>query len=214
MATCHWDSHVATLPWDSVGNYKPILLTGREWKKMSTEPTGIAMEPMAEQRPAIARRDDGSYVLSMSTLLRRNQEDVFAFLSDAANVERITPSWVKYRIVTPMPVEMREGALFDYAMRIRCFRLKWRTEITEWSPPYSFADTQARGPFTEWRDRHVFTQVDAQTTVVRNEVVYRVPGGAPIHRLLVRRDLLRIYRHEQRMVHKLLEGEADIQSGQ
>lgn len=168
------------------------------------------MENLTDKSPEITRRADGTYVLTMSTLLRRDRQEVFAFLSDAANVERITPPWVKYRIVTPMPVEMREGAVFDYAMRIRCFRLKWRTEITEWSPPHSFADTQARGPFTEWRDRHVFTEMDDQITVVRNEVVYRVPGGAPVHRLLVRRDLLRIYRHEQRMMHELLESGAGI----
>ena len=173
---------------------------------------GPGMEALTERSPEITRRADGSYLLTMSTLLRRTRADVFSFLSDATNVDRSTPLWVKYRIITPMPVEMQEGAIFDYALRIRCLRLKWRTEITEWSPPESFTDTQARGPFTEWRDRHVFTEMDGQTTMVRNEVVYRVPGGAPVHRLLVRRDLLRIYRHEQRMMHELLDGRAARQS--
>ena len=168
------------------------------------------MESAAEQAPEITRRSDGAYVLTMCTLLRRSRAEVFATLSDATNVNRITPSWIRFRIITPMPVEMREGAVFDYALRIRCFPLRWRSEITEWLPPHSFADTQVRGPFAEWRDRHIFTEVDSQTTIVRAEVVYRVPGGAPVHRLLVRRDLLRIYRHEQRMMHELLEGHASV----
>ncbi len=142
----------------------------------------------------------------MATVIRRPRAEVFAVLSDATNLDAITPPWVRYRIVTPMPVEMREGAIFDYAVRIRCMPVKWRSEITEWSPPHAFADTQTRGPFSEWRDRHIFTEVDAKTTLVQNDVLYRVPGGRFVHRLLVRRDLLAVYRHEQRMQHELLEG--------
>ncbi len=145
----------------------------------------------------------------MATVVRRPRDEVFAALSDANVLHDLTPGWIRYRIVTPMPVEMREGAIFDYAMRIRCLPVRWRTEITEWDPPNSFADTQVRGPFWEWRDRHVFTELDDSTTLVENDVVYRLsavwPLNRAVHRLLVRRDLLLVYRHEQRMMHELLE---------
>lgn len=141
----------------------------------------------------------------MATAVRRPRADVFAALSNAEILQDLTPSWVRYRILTPMPVEMRVGAIFDYSVRIRCFPMKWRTEITEWVSPEYFTDYQARGPFKEWRDRHVFSEIDDNTTLVENEVFYRVPGGRFVHSVIVRRDLLRIYRHEQRMMHKLLE---------
>lgn len=159
----------------------------------------------SDRPPEITRLADGSYSLRMATVVKRPRADVFAALSDADVLQRLTPSWVRYRIVTPMPVEMRQGAIFDYAMRIRCFPVKWRTEITEWSPPELFTDTQTRGPFSSWRDRHLFSELDAGTTLVESDVVYRVPGGRAVHRLLVRRDLLLVYRHEQRMMHLLLE---------
>lgn len=158
-----------------------------------------------EERPTIVRQPDGSYRLTMSTLVKRGRAEVFAALSDVRNVERITPSFARFRILSDPDTEMKKGATFDYAVRVRWFRFKWRSEITEWEPPDSFADTQVRGPFSEWVDRHIFTELDASTTLVRNDIRYNVPGGALIHRLLVRRDLLKAYRHEQRMIHKLLE---------
>jgi ligand-binding SRPBCC domain-containing protein len=163
------------------------------------------MSGPADKLPEIARLPGGTYLLTMSTVVRRGRAEVFDALSDVRNVDRITPPWVKFRILTPMPVEMRQGAIFDYALRIRCLPAKWRTEITEWSPPNAFTDTQTSGPFDAWRDRHTFTEVDSSATLVENEIVYRVPGGSLVHRLLVRRDLLRIYQHEQRMMHELLE---------
>lgn len=163
------------------------------------------MAQRTDMPPSISRQPDGSYQLTMATVVQRAREQVFAFLSDAENLGAITPPWVKYRILTPTPVEMRKGAIFDYSIRIRRFPVKWRTEITEWSPPNSFADTQTRGPFKEWRDRHIFSELDESTTLVENEVKYRVRGGRLIHRLLVRRDLLKVYRHEQKMMHELIE---------
>ena len=163
------------------------------------------MTPTEDRPPIIIREADGSYRLTMSTVVRRPLLQVFSFLSDATNLDDITPVWVKYRILTPMPLEMREGPTFDYAMRIRGFPVKWRTEITEWSPPYAFADTQVRGPFRTWRDRHVFTELDAKATLVRNDVHYSVSGGALAHRLLVRRSLMAVYRHEQQAMRRLIE---------
>lgn len=163
------------------------------------------MDQAEDRAPTIVREASGLYRLAMSTVICRPLSEVFEFLSDATNLNAITPRWVKYKILTPMPVEMREGAIFDYSIRIRGFPVRWRTEITEWSPPNSFTDTQVRGPFKRWRDRHIFTELDEGITRVENDVHYSVLCGALTCSPFVHRGLIAVYRHEQESMHRLIE---------
>jgi len=40
-------------------------------------------------------------------------DQLFPFFADAANLDAITPSWLHFRIVTPLPIAMKTGALID-----------------------------------------------------------------------------------------------------
>lgn len=129
--------------------------------------------------------------LETEQFLPRPMNEVFAFFADAGNLERITPTFLRFRILTPS-VEMREGALIDYSIRLRGVPIRWRTRITRWDPPHCFVDEQIRGPYRLWRHTHTFQPRDGGT-ICRDLVEYRTPFDALVHARLVRPDLERIF---------------------
>lgn len=119
-------------------------------------------------------------------------EELFPFFADAGNLDAITPRWLSLRIVTPPPIEMREGALIDYKLRVRGIPLHWRTRINEWQPPHRFEDEQVRGPYRQWIHKHTFEPRDGGT-LARDVVRYAVPLDFIAHRWLVRPDIENIF---------------------
>lgn len=144
-----------------------------------------------------------TWELSTGVVVPIPQAEAFAFFADARNLESITPPWLRFRIVTPAPIKMREGALIDYRLKISGFPLKWRTEITAWEPPLRFVDTQVRGPYRQWVHEHTFSPV-ADGTRVEDRVTYRVPGGWLTNTLYVKRALRRIFQYRRDRLLELL----------
>jgi ligand-binding SRPBCC domain-containing protein len=137
-------------------------------------------------------------VLAREQVLPHAPEEVFPFFADAHNLNRITPPWLRFRIVTPGEITMAPGTIIEYRLRLRGVPIRWRTRITEWQPPHRFVDEQVSGPYRRWRHEHSF-EPDPHGTRARDRVEYDVAGGRIVDRLVVRDDLRRIfdYRAEQ-----------------
>ncbi len=148
----------------------------------------------------ITKHPDGGYLLRSECIIARPIDEVFEFFSNAANLERLTPPWLNFEILSPQPIAMHPGRLIDYRLRIRGLPVRWQSEITAWNPPHDFADESRRGPYKYWRHNHRFEAVDGGTRVV-DEAHYDVPGGALlgplIHRLVVGRDVRKIFTYRQ-----------------
>jgi ligand-binding SRPBCC domain-containing protein len=141
------------------------------------------------------------HILDRTQVLPGEPSEVFAFFADAFNLEAITPPWLGFRIVTPHPVEMAEGALIEYRLVLHRMPVRWLTRIEVWEPGVRFVDVQIRGPYKLWHHTHAFEAAPEGGTAVRDTVRYSLPLG-PLGRLahaaFVRRDLERIFdfRHE------------------
>jgi ligand-binding SRPBCC domain-containing protein len=80
-----------------------------------------------------------AHVLRQEQLVPRPLDDVFPFFAEARNLERITPPWLRFRIVEA-PAELGPGARLRYRLTLFGLPIRWRTEIVEWTPPRGFVD--------------------------------------------------------------------------
>lgn len=147
------------------------------------------------------------YQMERQQRIDRPLDDVFAFFADPGNLDRLTPPWLHFRMLTPAPIEMRVGLHIEYIIRWRGLPVRWLTEIEEYCPGRSFVDRQIRGPYRLWHHTHTFS-ADGSATVMRDVVRYALPAGPlgwVFHRLIVRRDIDRIFGYRAMRIRELIE---------
>lgn len=135
------------------------------------------------------------YSIRSEVLLPCPREKVFPFFADAHNLELLTPKWLRFRVLSS-GIEIREGSLIDYRLRLRGIPIRWQSEIMVWEPPYRFVDRQLRGPYRTWIHEHRFEEEGGKTKVI-DDVRYDHPGGRWVNRFLVKRDLDKIFSYRK-----------------
>ncbi|HWO43624.1 MAG TPA: SRPBCC family protein [Candidatus Eisenbacteria bacterium] len=143
-----------------------------------------------------------TYRLDAQIWLPQPRDLVFGFFADPRNLERITPPWLQFAILSRGTVEMKTGARLDYKLRLHGIPIRWQSEIASWDPPRCFVDRQTRGPYSLWVHRHLFTETN-QGTLVGDHVEYAVPGGRLVQRFFVAPDLKRIFQYRQRALEEI-----------
>lgn len=135
------------------------------------------------------------------TRLPVTREEAFAWHERPGAFQRLTPPFM------PARLERGGGTLeagSEVVLRLlpRAGQLgpRWRARHVVYDPPAEFRDEQVSGPFAEWSHRHRFDPADAGSTVLTDDVDYRLPLGAlgaavagpAVHRQL---DRMFAYRH-------------------
>jgi ligand-binding SRPBCC domain-containing protein len=111
--------------------------------------------------------------LDSTVWLPRPIGEVFAFFSDAFNLQVLTPPWLNFSVLSPSPINMACGARILYRLRLHRIAIAWKSEITAWDPPYRFVDEQIHGPYRRWHHEHHFAERDGGTDV-QDHVEYDV----------------------------------------
>jgi len=116
------------------------------------------------------------YRFEQMQIIPRPRTEVFAFFCEAKNLERLTPGFLGFEILTPGTIEMKPGTIIDYSLRLYGISMKWKTRIEVFEPESHFVDLQLKGPYRYWHHLHEFEEVE-QGTRVRDVVHYELPFG-------------------------------------
>jgi ligand-binding SRPBCC domain-containing protein len=146
------------------------------------------------------------YNLKSEQLINLPIEKVFSFFERPENLSLITPNWLKFEILTPEPLTMKSGAIFDYKIKIFIFPSSWKTLITDYNPPYKFVDVQAKGPYKKWIHTHTFEETK-EGTIVRDNVDYDIYGGklgALINEIYIKHSLRSIFNYRVKAIERHL----------
>lgn len=142
------------------------------------------------------------YILEREQRVSASKEQAWAFLQHPANLDRITPPDLRFRIVTDIPDIMDNGLIVEYRITIPLIGThSWVTEIKHIREGHSFVDEQRLGPYRFWYHYHEIREMQDGVLLV-DRVHYQPPLGLLgwlLHRLYIRRTLERIfdYRRER-----------------
>jgi len=148
-------------------------------------------------------RKGGFFTVETNVFLPHPLDVVSPFFADAGNLESLTPPWLHFEILTPLPIRIRAGAVIEYRLRLHGMAMRWQTEITVWDPPLRFVDEQRRGPYRKWIHEHTFAESPGGSDM-RDFVRYQVPGGWLANFLFVQYDVRRIFEYRSRKLRELL----------
>jgi hypothetical protein len=130
--------------------------------------------------------------------------EVFDFFKDAKNLEKITPEYLQFKILSMNTKEIKEGSLIHYKLKLHGIPFKWRTLISRFKENEMFIDQQQKGPYKKWVHTHTFTEMNGGT-LINDHVVYKLPLGSlgrTVAGKFVKNDVESIFSYRKEVIDK------------
>jgi ligand-binding SRPBCC domain-containing protein len=149
------------------------------------------------------------YSFESRQLLDIPLEKAWAFFSDPRNLQRITPSFMDFKILSSFhKKEMYPGQIIEYTVKpLLGIPVYWMTEITHVVDRKFFVDEQRVGPYSLWHHQHHFQLTDKGLEMT-DIVHYRPPFGilgAIANRLFIKKKLAEIFSYRTKVIKELME---------
>lgn len=130
-------------------------------------------------------------------LLRSSIDSVWAFMSNPANLAKITPPYMRFRVLSGGGGDkVFPGQILEYKVSpLLGIPLGWVTEITHVQDKAYFVDEQRYGPYAFWHHKHFLTET-AEGVEMTDWVHDKLPlgfAGRLVNALLVRKQLEAIF---------------------
>ena len=190
----------------ALGEMAGLLLEGQRVLPTRARAAGFGFRHPELPAALAALLADLDQELVREQFVPKPPDEVFDFFSDPANLEALTPDFLRFHVLGTSTPRLQTGTTIDYKLSLRGVPVRWRSVIEQWLPSRRFVDRQLKGPYRTWIHTHEF-EPRAGGTLVRDHVRYALPFG-PLGDVVagayVARDLDRIFAYRRARLRELL----------
>lgn len=138
--------------------------------------------------------------------LNASVEEIWDFIKDPRNLEKITPAKMGFKItIAPTKEQMYPGMMIGYTVKpIFNLRMEWLTEITHVHQLKYFVDEQRIGPYSIWHHEHIL-ESNAKGVMMTDIITYRVPFGfigKVMNKIFIKNQLKKIFKYRESILEK------------
>ncbi|MFT3909373.1 MAG: SRPBCC family protein [Ferruginibacter sp.] len=147
------------------------------------------------------------YNLQRTQIIPTTLETAWAFFSNPANLQAITPTGMGFKIISKHHGDkIYQGQLIEYTIKpFLGIPIYWMTEITHVEDRKYFVDEQRFGPYSLWHHQHHFKET--KNGVEMTDIVhYKIPFwfiGDIANGVFVRRKLEGIFDYRVEKINTL-----------
>lgn len=148
-----------------------------------------------------------TYNLKTTQFIPVTLAEAWAFFSNPANLQSITPARMNFRIISRHHGDtMYPGQIIEYKVSpLGGISMYWMTEITHVRDRTYFVDEQRFGPYSLWHHQHHFKEVPGGVEMT-DIVHYKIPLGFIgdwANRLFIRKQLEDIFAYRVKRVEEI-----------
>ena len=134
-------------------------------------------------------------------------DTAWSFFSSPANLARITPPEMMFRITGSIADEnIYPGMIICYTLYpFMMLPIRWETEITVVNKPFYFEDCQKSGPYEDWHHQHFFREIDGGVEMT-DLLKYSLPMGIIgeiVNTLIVSMRLEEVFNYRKKRIEEL-----------
>lgn len=142
------------------------------------------------------KKHSGIFTLEVQQRLPISLEKAWDFFSTPANLAKITPDHMGFKITSGNAGKMYPGQIITYVIGLLPgIKSNWVTEITQVNEQAFFIDEQRFGPYKMWHHEHRFKAVENEVIMI-DKVSYKLPFGfigSLAHVLFIKKKLNDIF---------------------
>ena len=151
------------------------------------------------------------WIYTKSTRIHAPVETAFAWHARNGAISRLTPPWAPLEMISRSGFGIDKGVKVLFRIRMFGVPMAWEAEHIAWEENRLFRDRQIRGPFALWEHTHRFIPQSENTTLMEDEVRFRLPLGflsRPFYGFAMG-ELDRMFSYRHRRLKHDLENHAD-----